>query len=342
MSQSSWVAITSIHPAGEATKAISKLCVERGWSAIVVGDKKTPLGWSCPGMHYLSLSDQHDYFGKLSQRLPTNHYARKNLAYLYAMERGAEVIIDLDDDIVPTPSFPKEFQSTTAGKLVSHPSGWINIYRHFTDSRTIWPRGLPLWRIPTKGTVASTEKMERCYVQQYLSDGDPDVDAIYRMLRPTGFEFKPNQLPVVLSQSTWSPFNSQNTVFLQPAFSLLYLPSSVNFRLTDIWRSFVAQAAMQRAKMSLSFHGPTTVQKRNPHSLYKDFLQEIPGYRHNHQIQNLLQRVVENTQSDVPFADLLITLWRSLRDSGFVSEAELEIFSLWMERIPPTASVPIT
>jgi hypothetical protein len=55
----------------------------------------------------------------------------------------------------------------------------------------------------------------------------------------------------------WVRFNSQNTVFFLDAFPLLYLPGHVSFRMTDIWRSFVAQAAVSHHDGAIAFHAPT-------------------------------------------------------------------------------------
>src|SRR5690349_6162007 len=69
----------------------------------------------------------------------------------------------------------------------------------------------------------------------------------------------------------------------------MYLPSRVSFRMTDIWRSFVAQRCLWAAGRSLVLHGAEVWQDRNPHRLMRDFEQEVPGYLHNERIGELLQ-----------------------------------------------------
>ncbi|MBV5271274.1 MAG: DUF288 domain-containing protein, partial [Afipia sp.] len=69
---------------------------------------------------------------------------------------------------------------------------------------------------------------------------NPDVDAIYRLTLPLPQSFREEQ-PVALGRNVWCPFNSQNTTWWKEAAPLLYLPSFCSFRMTDIWRSFVAQ-----------------------------------------------------------------------------------------------------
>ena len=79
-----------------------------------------------------------------------------------------------------------------------------------------------------------------CPIQQGLADGNPDVDAIFRLVLPLPMNFgrKP---PIALCRGAWCPFNSQNTSWWPAAYPLLYLPAYCSFRMTDIWRSFVAQ-----------------------------------------------------------------------------------------------------
>src|SRR5262249_32966791 len=114
-------------------------------------------------------------------------------------------------------------------------------------------------------------------VWQALTDGDPDVDAIYRLTRgePCYFEAR---APLVLELGTLSPFNSQNTAFRRELFPLLYLPGYVRFRFTDILRGLVAQPIMWDAGYRLGFVGSNTTQIRNEHDLLRDFESELDCY----------------------------------------------------------------
>ncbi len=91
-----------------------------------------------------------------------------------------------------------------------------------------------------------------------------------------------------LGKGAWCPFNSQNTAFWRDAFPLLYLPAYCSFRMTDIWRSFVAQRIAWENGWSILFHEPTVYQFRNDHSLMRDFADEVPGYLHNRKIGDTL------------------------------------------------------
>jgi hypothetical protein len=99
-----------------------------------------------------------------------------------------------------------------------------------------------------------------------LADENPDVDAVYRMtsLLPRSFR---SDRRVVLGAGVWSPFNSQNTTWWADAFPLMYLPEHCPFRMTDIWRSLVAQRIAWENGWNVLFHEPTVRQQRNEHDL---------------------------------------------------------------------------
>lgn len=330
MTAARWVVITSINRPTRAIEVVSQLCREQGWRAVVVGDTKTPADWSAPGVDYLSIDDQKRQFGPLADLIPYRHYCRKNLGYLHAIRHGAELIVDTDDDNIPYDSFGHDISRTVPGHLLSGP-GWANVYTHFLDPGTppMWPRGLPLDEIHTPGTLAAAAAPADCPVQQYLADNDPDVDAVFRLTTKGEFYFRRDRGPVVLDRDCWVPFNSQNTVFFADAFPLLYLPCFVSFRMTDIWRSFVAQAALWHAGQRVSFHGPTVEQVRNAHDLMKDFADEVDGYLHNRRIATTLTDALSRLADGTPLPQVVAALWASLEPTGIVKAEELAVHRAW-------------
>jgi len=188
-----WIVITSINPPSRSLEVVSSLC-EMGWSAVVVGDTKTPTDWQCPGVDFLSVSRQTEMFGDFAELLPYRHYCRKNLGYLYAMERGACLVIDTDDDNIPYDNFGQKIDRNVIGRLLSGP-GWVNIYKWFIDNLQIWPRGLPLDAIDSIGSINQLSAGRDCPIQQFLADNDPDVDAIFRLSQKGRFSFRRNEKP---------------------------------------------------------------------------------------------------------------------------------------------------
>lgn len=118
---------------------------EHDVSFILVGDTKSPKEFNLSGCDYYSVERQQTLNYQLAKQLPLNHYSRKNLGYLIAMSKGAEIIIETDDDNLPLSNFWDNRTKQVNAHLLSK-RGWVNIYKYFTDAN-IWPRGFALENI---------------------------------------------------------------------------------------------------------------------------------------------------------------------------------------------------
>jgi hypothetical protein len=163
-------------------------------------------------------------------------------------------------------------------------------------------------------------------IWQSLADGDPDVDAIYRLIdhRPCFFQ---KRAPIALAAGTMCPFNSQATAFRREMFPLLYLPATVTFRFTDILRGIVAQPIMWAAGYLLGFTQATVVQDRNQHDLLHDFRDEIPCYLRTVEAMHTARAVVSSARS---LADNLVIVYERLTDVGIVKPEELSLLDAWL------------
>lgn len=321
------IVITTINYPTEGVKKLANNCPN--WNMVVVGDKKTPKDWNFEGVQFLSVQDQIEHDGTYAKQCPFNHYARKNIGYLKAIYDGAKTIYETDDDNIPYDSFLVSVDKSVEGKLVQK-RGWENVYTHFTDDR-IWPRGFPLEYINeslSRKTLLGEKSTYECSIQQYLADGDPDVDAIYRLTTKGEIKFKFNT--VILSDGTFCPFNSQNTLWWPEAYPLLYLPSFVSFRMTDIWRSFIAQICLYKLGKHIAFREATVLQVRNEHSLIRDFTDEVTGYLNNVRIIELLSSL---TLSDKPddIGKNLYLCYEKLVEAEIVPKQELHLVDLWLQ-----------
>ncbi len=329
MQKSKAIVVTTINYPTEGVKKLAKSCPD--WKIIVVGDRKTPDDWTCEGVQFLGVQDQLALDSAYAQKCPFNHYARKNIGYIKAIRDGAKVIFETDDDNIPYDSFLVSVDRYVEGKPIQK-RGWENVYTHFVEAR-IWPRGFPLEYV-NESLRNKTSLGERatfdCPIQQYLADGDPDVDAIYRLTTQGETKFRPNT--VILSDGTFCPFNSQNTIFWLEAYPLLYLPSFVSFRMTDIWRSFVAQICLYKLGKHIAFREATVFQARNEHSLIRDFRDEIPGYLNNVRIMEILSNL---PLSDAPddTGNNLRRCYESLVEAELVPPEELHLVDLWLQDI---------
>ena len=322
-----WIVLTTINHPTKAVFEFARIARNRNWGMVVVGDTKTPADWRVDGVDFLSIEKQDELFPELSRMLPKKHYARKNLGYLYAMMHGASVIIESDDDNQPYESFGKNVEIEVCGHLISG-APWAN--KHFSNHDVlIWPRGLPLDAIHEIG-IRSELRSKKCPIKQFLADVDPDVDAIYRLLHKKPFHFEKLKPDIILGDYTYCPFNSQNTVIHHEAFELLYLPAYVSFRMTDIWRSFVAQRILWARGMSVSFHGPTVFQIRNIHNLMKDFDDEVVGYLRNTEIAAVLNRT---DIVGLSISESLSKCYAALRVINIITEEELLLLEQWIKTL---------
>ena len=305
------------------THAIKELFKEFQEQLIIVADKKTPPDWEHQGLMPISVTPETVY-------APENHYARKNAGYIEAIKRGAESIYDTDDDNIPSAIWmPRE---VNCFGFEVEDKGWCNIYCFFTK-RKVWARGFPLEEIKNiKKYLLPVFTNKDSSIQQGLADVSPDVDAVFRLTDKEEFFFEETR-SIWLGKNTWSPFNSQSTWWFPKAYPLMYLPVTAPFRMTDIWRGFVAQRCLWEIGEGVTFHSPSEVyQIRNEHNLLKDFEDEIEGYLKNGLIVKTLESL-ELMQGTENMCDNMIKCYQALIENKYINPTELFTLKEWLNEI---------
>jgi hypothetical protein len=325
------VVVTSISAPNAALRELASQCKARGFSFYLIGDVPSPADFSLEGCEFYSLARQQATGLRTAELLPTRHYARKNIGYLLAMRGRSRMLLETDDDNMPLPAFWAERKPQQRVPALAA-TGWINVYRYFSEAN-IWPRGLPLDAIqaPQPAFDALPEVESECPIQQGLADGNPDVDAIYRLVLPLPMTFRPDRR-VALGAGAWSPFNSQSTAWFPKAYPLLYLPSYCSFRMTDIWRSFVAQRIAWENGWNVLYTSPDVFQERNEHSLMRDFADEVPGYLHNRAIGDRLQALKLEAGRE-KMGENLIRCYEELVRLGVVDAKEIALVKAWSQDV---------
>lgn len=325
------IIVTSINAPNQVMRDIAAGAVSSDFDFIVIGDTKSPADFSLEGCRFLGIEDQLRTKLRFAETCPTRHYARKNIGYLLAMARGSELIVETDDDNFPRPEFFLK-RSRSVSAAIATGLGWLNVYSYFSDA-TIWPRGLPLDQIHAERPQFEQLPIRTvdCPIQQGLADENPDVDAIYRLVLPLPQNFRADRR-IALGRGTWCPFNSQNTTWWPDAFPLLYLPAFCSFRMTDIWRSFVAQRITWENGWHLLFHEPTVWQERNEHNLMRDFADEVPGYLHNERICRTLEELQLAAGVNHIGANLR-RCYAALVEIEVVGAGELPLLETWLSDI---------
>lgn len=313
----------TITTVNKPTKAIEEWRKLFGDNLIIVADEKTPSDWECNGITPLQFEPK--------EYAPVNSYARKNAGYMEAIKNKADYIFSSDDDNSPNDKW--KIRTADIEALEGIGEGWYNVYSLFSKE-PLWPRGLSLRHIKQRDNVHCEFKQVRSSIQQGLVDGDPDVDAIWRLVFHTNEVLRDNHftepLSVYLKQGSWCPFNSQSTHWFPNAYALMYLPIHARFRMTDIWRSFIAQRCLWEIGEYLSFHSPSEVyQDRNKHDLLADFEDEIEGYKNNDKIVQILGKL-HLREGQEHICENLIRCYRALVSKGILPAEEITSVKAWI------------
>jgi len=329
--------VTTIQKPTSALLELASMAKDRHESLFVVGDKKTPLEFSLPSAQYISVQDQAKLAFKVAEYLPWDSYTRKMLGYLQAAKSGCTFIRETDDDNFPLNSYFNDFPNELLVRSPNISGDWINPYIFFSE-KYIWPRGYPIELIGTNRENFITDsanyselKVTNIGVIQGLSNGAPDVDALFRLVSENSrdFTFQSKQ-PLLIPKGTFAPFNSQVTIWRAELLPLMYLPKTCTFRMTDIWRSYIATHLLHLNGFELIFTGACTFQDRNTHNLLEDFSEEMPGYLGNARLVNEIKNVpllggMANLGKD------LQSIYEHLLAEGFFMQDELESLKFWLE-----------
>lgn len=317
--------LTTVHKVTEAARKFAN----SDYDLIIVGDRKTPDDYHALDCVFLDAKTQQKRYPRLSRLLPWNSYSRKNLGYLYAIQNGYDVIAESDDDNVPYDDWGALDHAFSHTVIAPR---YPNVYSLFSDE-LIWPRGFPLEKIQAGEEILMEnalfeERGDNVFIIQNLVDGDPDVDAVFRLVFGTkDVRFKPGA--VLLAKGVLSPFNTQNTFWVKRlAFPFLWLPATTTFRHCDILKSYVAQYGIWRRGGQLAFASASAFQHRNPHDLVDDFRQELPLYLDFHKTMEALGGV--DLQGD---DDDLYAMYHALYKSGIVARNELRLVEEWLKAV---------
>lgn len=306
--------------------------IDNGYNCIVVGDKKTNSQTYKNKRSLLYVEIDCDLFPHLSKSLPCNHYSRKNLGYLHAIKQGFKSILDTDDD-----NFPKgdiHNWKKLKHSLVTGPS-LPNTLKHFSDSH-IWARGYPIELIHSKNypilKKVNKENLNKVGIIQSLVDGDPDVDAIFRLTSKEytdDFKFESGK-SCIINQGIYSQGNTQATLWTNPElFHLLYIPVTVSFRFCDILKMYIAQRCMWEYDSMLAITSPFFYQSRNTHNYMKDFESEVSMYKCLHK---LLCKILPSIKLKGDKDDL-IRVYEILKKENIVQDNELTILKLFLSQL---------
>ncbi len=265
-----FIVTTTIYPPTEAMLRFSRM---KDWGLIIVGDLKTPhQEYEGGNWIYLHPDYQAKTYPALSDAIGWNCIMRRNIGFIEAYRRGADIIATVDDDNIPYDSWGKDvhINKTIEVDTYSDSSGIFDPL-HVTNVPEIWHRGYPIGLVKTRDSKYLGKTKVCVKVQADLWDGDPDIDAMCRLVSDPLVKFdKVNPY----TSMDFTPFNSQNT-FLAREIIPLYMVLPHVGRVDDIWASYIVEHLLGIRPV---FCSPTVYQARNPQSVITNLEREIFGY----------------------------------------------------------------
>ncbi len=302
---------------------------------IVIVDRKTPRsmeeacrqhraqGYSvlCP-----SLDEQERFVSRLPDmagRIPYDSDNRRNVGFLMALERGADVLISIDDDNHCLPGTDFVGEHAIAGETrtvteVTTSDGWFNAATMLREdgAREIYPRGFPYAARHGPREVTRSEPVtRRIAINAGLSIGDPDVDAVTRLATRPRVSAADGQA-LVLGPAAWSPVNTQNTAVARDAVAAYYyvrmghsLGGMTIDRYGDILSGYFVQKCAKTLGQAVRIGGPVTDHRRTPHNLFKDLYHELAGMVI---VEELLPWLMETRLAGSSYADAYLSLAEEL------------------------------
>jgi hypothetical protein len=361
-----WGVVTTIFNITDAIVRVAKM--GDGWCLVVVADTITPKHYleqanlqDDDSIFFLSVEKQREWMdmelgasagdnglwsaspiGEFIRATPWKHFARKNLGYLHAVIHGAKFIFDFDDDnfvkkdvdgnvisILPDEKQMKNVSFIIQGKNVFNPYPMMG-----ASIESSWPRGFPLESIQdeyTRGTVLFSKNisMDSIGVIQFCADGDPDVDAIHRLIKKLPMVFGPHETTasLVVPSHAFVPYNAQATIHTAKAFWATLLPSTVPGRVSDIWRSYFAECLFRDLDLKVVFAPPKIEQIRNAHNYMGDRKAEQDLYFKSGTLVQFLNQWSSPLQT-IP--ERMEQLWIDLYERGYIEEDDIKAVQLWL------------
>ena len=217
---------------------------------------------------------QEEKYKDLSDAIGWNCIQRRSIGFIEAYRMGAELLATVDDDNIP---YPQWGENVVVGSEVEvecfvSNNGYFDPLS-ITNAPHLWHRGYPIEHVQTKNSVKSLGKVKRkVLVQADLWDGDPDIDAMARIV------FRPNvtfERKEFFCSRNPSPFNSQNT-FIDRSIIPHYMMLPHIGRMDDIWAAYIVE---KQFPDSVVYAPASVLQARNVHNLVTDLEKEMIGYK---------------------------------------------------------------
>ena len=341
-----WIVITTINSPSQLIFNLLKIA--DNWKIVVIGDIKTnDEEWKIFKLSnklvYLSIEDQLNLCYDVTKYIPFNSYTRKNIGYLYAIENGAKEIYEINDNIniKNLNDFNKIFRNNdTYSRLCltkSNNTKMINPYYYF-GLRNIWPRGFRLGDISKDDNfefinVILSQTKVKPLIYQGLINGEPDLDSIFLLTRieknsSINISFSYNY-PLIYLPGNYIPINSKNTKYLYDVFPALPLLTTVNKKISDIWRGFIMQRYIWGYNGVVLFHFSKSYKNSSFFFNNSEFAKENNLH---FKLDNFLHILKNNLNNDLSNPkDFLINILENLVNYEIIEKDDLNMYKAFIQ-----------
>ena len=250
----------------------------------VAMDQKTPdyKTWNLGDKFCLCMTPEYQQACSYesSELIGWNTDSRRNIALLEALKWGADLIVSIDDDMIPQGDwdFACRFEFPFDGLQLGANRQWFDAGAFSTPPAS--QRGLPPDALPVLGAEHVIDA--RIGAAQGIIFGVPDTDACTAITARPFITHASDILRngFVVHPEAFAVFNSQFTAFrreLAPAFAQFYKHQGRN---TDIFASMLMRRIMQDRNLYTHFGPPMAFHARTPRPLFKDLKAEMWGLEH--------------------------------------------------------------
>ena len=244
---------------------------------------------------------------RIASVIPVKCHAENSFGFLAAFEEGADVIIELDDDVAYTGKhdFVAEHMSnlkTGRGVTVSSTSRWYNPMNDLklNVQGAVFPRGFPYDPQTRDQGYSERQSSVDCVLNMGMWTGNPDLDSVtilshgglngYCAIRSLGLKRR----KVVVDTGTYLPICSMNAAFraeIVPAFYQLYMNYEGLDRFDDIWSGIFLKKISDHLGKHIAVGSPTAEHRKSERSIFRDLRREMEGIA----INEFLWKIVDAT-----------------------------------------------
>jgi len=310
---SKWIVFTAFNPPSKFVKHLEKNI--ENWKIVVIGNSGTDnTEWNIfnnsTTLFYLSFEDQKKLKFSINKYLKGNSKFRKIIGYLYAIQRGAEEIYEIDEDLIFNDfSF---LNNNFKNKIVSYgtrnDSSQINPYSFFGEP-SIWPRGFTINDIGKQSRnifhyINSSNINLKPLIFQGLINKKPDIDSIFyntKIKFNNSFNFNfTESYPLIYFPNNFVPINSQNTRYLYEIFPFLMFPISLEENIADIWRGYIMQKFAWKLNGSVIYY-KSSIYREKEYKNFSNYTKDKKNYFELNKLIDILNFNINIFNNKYPF-----------------------------------------